>query len=201
MAYKDDDAMEYPCTGPARLELVREHLAVDIIRSRYAALYHVPEPGIPVFTALDDVHPIHWREELPDLVYIDKAAAPTGIEELIQLLPFHGRAWYPRPAVEYLLHTNKVVWSDLTHGVRATGHIPGDQLRAAFDTMDAAWADVVRAGEAADRICVGTCRCGGPCTKPAMCSRTNSRRAGPVQGCSIASSSLYAMHGGLGDNT
>jgi hypothetical protein len=51
--------------------------------------------------------------------------------------------------------------------MHATGHVPGDQLRAAFDAMEAAWADVVQAGEAADRVCKVTCRCGGPRRKPA----------------------------------
>jgi hypothetical protein len=100
MAFKEDDALEHPCTGPAGSLPVREHLAVDIVRSRYAALYHIPDPGLPVFTALDDIRPVSVDEGLPDLVYIDKEASPAGIGELTELLPFHGRGWYPRPAVQ-----------------------------------------------------------------------------------------------------
>ena len=51
--------------------VVKEHLAVDIVRSRYAALYNVPEPGLPIFTPLDDLRVVSPSDELPDLVYID----------------------------------------------------------------------------------------------------------------------------------
>jgi hypothetical protein len=105
MAYKGNDVLEHPCTWPAGTVPVKEHLAVDIVRSRYAALYHIPDPGLPVFTALDDIRPITTDEDLPDLVYVDKEASPASIDELMELLPFHGRGWYPRPAVEYLVHT------------------------------------------------------------------------------------------------
>ena len=66
-------------------------------------------------------------------------------------LPFHGAAWYLKPAVEYLLHTSKVTWADLKVGVTASAHLPGSALRGAFDVMEQAWADVVQAGQSPDR--------------------------------------------------
>jgi len=151
MQYKDVGLEEYPHMGPAGQAYIAEHLAVDIVRSRYAALYNVPEPGLPIYTAIDDIREVTPEEELPDLIYIELAKKPRNINEITSLLPFTGNAWYPRPAVEYLLHTKKATWSDLKWGIKATSHMPGDELRAAFDVMEAAWADVVASGESPDR--------------------------------------------------
>jgi len=70
---------------------------------------------------------------------------------IARLLPFTGDSWLPRPAVEYLLHTKKVTWSDLKWGITATAHMPGEQLRAAFDVLEKAWGDVVANNESPDR--------------------------------------------------
>ena len=58
-------------------------------------------------------------------------------------LPFHGRGWYAKGAVEYCLHTRKLEWEDLRYGIAASGHVPGDLVRVAMDTMDAAWEGVL----------------------------------------------------------
>ena len=136
MAYKDPSVAEHPCLGEAGKKAVKSHMAVDIVRSRYSALAEIPEPGLPVFTALDDIRPVNPAEELPDLVYVDRDAAPADIHELVGALPFHGRAWYMRPAVEYLLHTKRATWAELKWGIRATSHMPGDRLREAFAVME-----------------------------------------------------------------
>ena len=62
---------------------------MDIVRSRYAALYNVPEPGPPIFTPLEDLRTVSPSEELPDLVYVDALApgAPT-CEAYLAALPF-----------------------------------------------------------------------------------------------------------------
>ena len=93
----------------------------------------MPEPGIPIFTPLDDLRVVSPSEELPDLVYID-APAPreAHCETHLASLPFHGRGWYARPAVEYLLHTKRIGWPELKWGITASGHVPGDALRGAF---------------------------------------------------------------------
>ena len=143
MAYKDPEIAEHLCVGPEGQREVKAHMAVDIVRSRYSALYEIPDPGLPLFTALDDIRPVSPAEGLPDLIYIDKDAAPVKIDDLVTALPFHGRAWYMRPAVEYLLHTKRVTWSELKWGIRATSHMPGDRLREAFDVMEEAWQDVL----------------------------------------------------------
>ncbi len=73
LAYKDDGVKEYPfMNAPGRLP-VNTSMAVDIVRSRYAALYNIPAPGLPIYTALDSIRPVIPDEELPDLIYIDKA--------------------------------------------------------------------------------------------------------------------------------
>lgn len=147
MAYKDGDIAEQCSTSACRthagFQKVRAHMAVDVVRSRYSALYEIPDPGLPIFTALDDIRPVNPAEDLPDLIYIDKDATSTTIHELVSALPFHGRAWYMRPAVEYLLHTKRVSWSELKWGIRASSHMPGDRLREALDVMQEAWEDVL----------------------------------------------------------
>ena len=44
--------------------------------------------------------------------------------------------------MEFCLHTHRLTWDDLRYGIAASGHIPGDDVRAAIDAMDAAWAGV-----------------------------------------------------------
>ena len=108
MNYKDASVAEHPLrSGP-----VKSHMAVDVIRSRRAALYYAPD--IPIFTPMGDIEPI-VPGELPDLIYVSKPA-PKNLDELLALLPFHGAGWYCRPAIEYRLHTNKLGWSDLQLG-------------------------------------------------------------------------------------
>ena len=82
--------------------------------------------------------------ELPDLVYIDRDIQSDNIHGLMASLPFRGRGWYARPAVEFLLHTNRVCWEELKYGIAATGHMPGNKLREAFDVMEKAWDDVMQ---------------------------------------------------------
>ena len=161
MVYKES-APEHPHTRHP----VSSNMAVDIVRSRYNALYEIPDPGLPVFTALDDMRPVSPDEALPDLVYIDTGATATDFQSLLHALPYHGPAWYLKPAVEYLLHTSKATWADLRWGVTASAHLAGDVLRGAFDVMEKAWEDVVQAGESPNRTTpakdsincwVGTC--------------------------------------------
>ena len=104
----------------------------------YKRQYHIPDPGLPIFTAMDDLQPV-VPGPLPDLVYVQRCAPA----ELISMLPFHGPGWYAKPAVEYCLHTHKLAWDDLLWGITASAHLKGDQLRGALDIMEQAWADVV----------------------------------------------------------
>ena len=123
MTFKDDGHAEFPISE-AR---VARHMALDIVGSRRNALYYATE--LPVFTPMDDIEPVSPDKPLPDLIYVDK--------------PFHGRGWYAKGAVDYCLHTRKLEWEDLRYGIAASGHVPGDLVREAMDTMDAAWEGVL----------------------------------------------------------
>ena len=153
---------------------VKTHMAVDIIRSRYNALYEATE--IPVFSVLDDPEPIDIGKPLPDIVFIDaNLPEPEDLNSHLPRLPYIGKAWYYRPSVEYLLHTKRVTWDDLKWGVTATGHLPGDRMREVLDIIDAAWEDVVTANENVDHnghpgkysinAWVGLCGCSDVTTK------------------------------------
>jgi hypothetical protein len=135
MVFKEPDVEDIPCS---RLPVASSQ-AVDIIRSRFSALYELD--SLPIFSALDTPRPVDGA--LADLIFVDAGPPPTSLETLLHALPYHGPGWYHRPAVEYLMHTRKVTWSDLKLGVQASGHLPGDVLRGVFDVMDKAWTDVL----------------------------------------------------------
>jgi hypothetical protein len=94
---------------------------------------------LPVFTPMDDIKPIDPSEPLPDLIYVNKDLQPTDLTSLLESLPYHGPAWYHKVAIEFCLHTHKLTWGDLVYGITASGHIGGDEARAAVDALDAAW--------------------------------------------------------------
>ena len=136
MNFKDPGLEEYPTTKA----LITAHMAVDVIGSRYNALYQATE--LPVFTPLDDIEPITPDKPLPDLVYVDKPFVGANLAKILQELPYHGPGWYSKVAIEYCLHTHKLLWDDLRYGISASGHVPGDEVCAALDAMEAAWGDV-----------------------------------------------------------
>lgn len=136
MVFRDAGVEEQAMTSTR----IAKHLAVDVIGSRRNALYQASE--LPVFTPLDDLEPVTPEKPLPDLVYVDRPQNASTLAEILATLPYHGPGFYSRVAVEYCLHTHKLTWADLQYGITASGRIPGDEIRAAIDTMDAAWEGV-----------------------------------------------------------
>ena len=134
MMFKDPGLQEYP--DNSRVMIVT-HLAVDVKGSRRNALYQATE--LPVFTPLDDISPVGPGMDLPDMVYVDKPFAANNLAAILAGLPYHGPGWYSKIAVQFCLRTNKLTWQDLRYGLTASGHIPGDEVRAVIDQMDAAW--------------------------------------------------------------
>ena len=127
---------------------VSTHLAVDIIRSRYSALYEAID--LPVFSVLDDVEEVE-EGKLPDLAFIDTGRPiATDVQSHLVSLPYCGPGWYCRPAIEYMLHTKRVSWSDIKFGIKASGRFPGDRMRETLDLIDNIWSGVVNAGENVD---------------------------------------------------
>jgi len=53
MAFKDEGAEEFPCNGTEARKKIQKHLAVDVVRCQYRALYDAEY--IPIFTAMDDI--------------------------------------------------------------------------------------------------------------------------------------------------
>ena len=132
-------------TCPRNSSNVSTHLAVDIIRSRYSALYEAIE--LPVFSVLDDVEMVR-PGKLPDLAFIDtNKLIASDVQSHLASLPYCGPGWYCKPALEYLLHTKRVKWDDLKLGVTASGKFPGERIREVLDLMDNIWSDVVNASE------------------------------------------------------
>ena len=144
MTYKDEGTIEFDAHSRTESTL---HQAVDIIRSRRAALYYAT--SLPIFTPMDDMLPVDPSLDLPDLIYADKPVNPGSLVDILHLLPYHGPAFYHRCAIEYCLHTKKLTWGDLKWGIKASAHYPGDAVRAALDVMEGAWADVhIKEGDA-----------------------------------------------------
>ena len=108
MNYKSGEDFKAPYDGNE----VKSLLAVDIIRSRYSALYEAPY--LPVFSVLDDVKPVKAGSTLPDLVYIDTGQEITSdVQSKLAALPYYGASLYCKPAVEYLLHRRRRTWADM----------------------------------------------------------------------------------------
>lgn len=137
MIFKDPGLQEY---SPISHAQIVSHLAVDIKGSRRNALYQATE--LPVFTPLDDILPVSPEKDLPDMVYVDKPFAASDLAAILAGLPYHGPGWYSKIAIQYCLRTHKLSWQDLRYGVTASGRVPGDDVRAVIDQMDAAWEGV-----------------------------------------------------------
>jgi hypothetical protein len=138
MIFKDPGIAEHPANSNA---MIASHLAVDIIGSRRNALYQATE--LPVFTPLDDIEHVGPEKDLPDMVYVDKPFAASDLATILAGLPYHGPGWYSKIAIQYCLRTHKLTWQDLRYGLMASGRVPGDEVRAAIDEMDAAWEGIV----------------------------------------------------------
>jgi hypothetical protein len=136
MIYKDKGLADLPMTSA----LVKAHQCMDVIGSRRLALYNAT--ALPVYTPLDDIQPVGPGKPLPDFVYVNKPVSITDLPSLLTHLPYTGPAWYARVAIEYCLHTHRLVWDDLEWGLNASGRVSGEDVRAALDAMEAAWEGV-----------------------------------------------------------
>ena len=122
MNYNDEGHGEYPCISERANTKATKHIAVDIIACRRNAPYRATE--LPVFTPMDDVEPIRTESPLPDLVYVDKPLIAHNLDDLLDKLPFHGRGWYHKCAIEYCLR------------------VAGEDVRRVIDRMGAVWVGV-----------------------------------------------------------
>ena len=154
MTYRDADAVDYGVAPKNRNPVIEKHMAVDVVRCRFNALYTAPY--LPVFCSLDDMEPVDPGPELPDLIYVDKEATPRTLAEVLALLPYHGPGWYAKPAIEYCLHVKRLTWDDLRWGVRASGRVEGDAIRAALDVMERAWEGISRPNDAPAKRSINT---------------------------------------------
>ncbi|MEY2711040.1 MAG: hypothetical protein RL487_823 [Actinomycetota bacterium] len=108
---------------------------VDVRRCRRMALYH---SDVPLFSVLDNIVEAE-AGELYDLQFVDRKTTWRGPGTLLSLLPYQGPAWYPRVAVQFLLHHGKITWSDVKFGFSATSRLPVGALRKPLDIIDDAW--------------------------------------------------------------
>jgi hypothetical protein len=113
-------------------------LLLDIVRCRRNALFENPF-DFPVFSPLDQFE-VAQPGTLYDISYIKKDVKWTP-SQLIQQLPFQGSGYYSAIATQWLLHTGKIGWSHITHGINATGRLPGNALQSALTKMEESWPD------------------------------------------------------------
>ena len=126
-----------------------------------------------MFSPLDDTRPV-VPGQLPDLAYLDKPSLATDLQSLVAQLPYRGPGWYSRPALEWLLHTEKAHWSDLKLGITASAKIDGDRFRSAMDHLQKAFEDTDLPGDdsfkRAVNAWIGLCAITKRTTVKSLCS-------------------------------
>ena len=93
----------------------------------------------PVFSPLDQFEPARPGTRY-DISYVQKDVKWSP-SQLIEQLPFQGNGFYSKIAVQWLLHTGKISWSNIPYGIRATGRLPGDILKGPLQKMEESWPD------------------------------------------------------------
>ena len=61
---------------------------------------------------------------LVDFNFVDRGPETWTPAQVYDRLPYSGPRWYPRGAVEYMLHHGLVQWTHVTHGLEAK-RVPG----------------------------------------------------------------------------
>ena len=113
-----------------------ECLEVDVRRCRRNAIMYSAHP-FSVFCPLDSIVPA-VEGELADFSFVDLRSSKKSA---LSLLPFVGRGWYHRVAVEWMLHTGVCRWQDLIFSLTSTGKIPVQCLAEPLKQMEDAWGE------------------------------------------------------------
>ena len=99
---------------------------LDVCRCRKNALFHCAYE-LPVLCPYDNIVPAR-PGHLADFSFVQLSGRGRG--SALSLLPYVGRMWYHRVAVEHLLHHGIATWDDLTWSLHATGRLPPNTLEA-----------------------------------------------------------------------
>ena len=108
---------------------------LDVCRCRKSALAHCAY-DIPVICPYDNIAPAR-PGHLADFSFVQLSG--RGRRSTLSLLPYVGRMWYHRAAVEHMLHHGIATWGDITWSLNATGHLPPSTLEGPLEAIDRAW--------------------------------------------------------------
>ena len=121
-----------PHAGETSNELAIE---IDVRRCRRNALAYSTHKW-SVFSALDSIVPAR-EGQLADFSFVEDVKDRRT--SALSRLPFVGRGWYHRVAVEFLLEHSICTWSNLSWSLSSTARLPHDIFLGALEEMESAW--------------------------------------------------------------
>ncbi len=116
------------------VEVTQDALILDVKRCRKRCLEFCAD-DLPVLSPLDQIEEVHDCE-LGDFVFID---APYS--SFINQYGYSGKGFYHSCLARWLLHVNVITWSQVTHRLNATAHLPHSCLRKPLEIIEACWED------------------------------------------------------------
>ena len=116
-------------------EQAKTELELDVIRCRRGAMAHSPV-DFSIFSPLDSIEKAQ-PGELADFSYVFIRNARQ--RSPLSLLPYTGKGWYHRIAVEFMLHWGICSWLDVEYSLSSTAHVSSSLLRKILDQMEVAW--------------------------------------------------------------
>ena len=91
---------------------------------------------IPLISPLDNIQETTGTE-VGDLDCVTRKGT-----SFIKQFGYPGPGWQRRVQTEWLLCTGVISWSDTSHRICATGHLPADVLGNPLERMEDAWEDI-----------------------------------------------------------
>ena len=99
---------------------------------------------IPVFSPFDNIEPMN-DHVLGDVNFVIWKAS-----NFMKLYGYSGPGWQHRILTEWLLYTGVIQWSDISHKLTATAHLPADLLKKTLEKTETAWGDAGPRGATLD---------------------------------------------------
>ena len=107
---------------------------LDVCRCRRSVLAHCAY-DIPILCHYDNI--VEARSgHLADFSFVQLS---HGRRSALSILPYVGRMWYHRVAVEHMLHHGIATWADIKWSLNATGRLPPSTLEGPLDAIERAW--------------------------------------------------------------
>jgi hypothetical protein len=101
---------------------------------------------------LDDVKPLGPDLQLGDFNFVTKKYI-----SFISQLGYTGSGWQHRVLTEHLLHFGVINWTDISHTITATGHLPANTFQKPLEAMELAWREDLDKAKFSINSLIGVC--------------------------------------------